>query len=142
MTRNNFTVKQQKAMRKRSKDICEAGKDGTEAFYGMAPGERCQRKAQEFDHVTADALKRTKIKDISEGLHVCKLHHDIKTNTNDKPKIAKAKRIDEAGAGITKSKQTIKTRKVLKETVDKGSSHQQYLARMAAKGKPVPRRVM
>lgn len=140
MTRNNFTVKQQKDMRKRSKDICEAGKGDTEAFYGMAPGERCTRKAQEMDHVTADALKRTKIKDISEGLHVCKLHHDIKTNTNDKPKIAKAKRIDEKGAGIKRNKQTIKTRQVLKTVAPKGSSHATWLARMAAKGKPVPQR--
>jgi hypothetical protein len=140
MARNNFTVKQQKGMRKRSKDICEAGKDGTEAFYGMAPGERCQRKAQEFDHVTADALKRTKIKSISEGLHVCKIHHDIKTNTNDKPKIAKAKRIDNAGAGVKRNKQTIPVRKALKTVTVKGSSHAQFLARMAAKGKPVPQR--
>ena len=140
MTRNDFIVKQQKDMRKRSNDICEAGKDGTEAFYGMSPGERCQRKAQEFDHVTADALKRTKIKSIDEGLHVCKLHHDIKTNTNDKPKIAKAKRIDEAGAGIVKSKQTIPQRKALKAIAEKGSSHAAYMARMAAKGKPVPQR--
>lgn len=138
--RNNFTVTQQKDMRKRSKDICEAGQDGSEALYGMATGERCQNKAKEFDHVTADALKRTKIKDISEGLHVCKVHHDIKTNTNDKPKIAKAKRIDEALAGITAPKQTIKTRPSNKAEVPKGSSHQQYLARMAAKGKPVPQR--
>lgn len=47
--RNNFTLTQQNDMRKRSNDVCEAGKDGTEAFYGMAPGERCQRMAQEFD---------------------------------------------------------------------------------------------
>ncbi len=141
MTRNNFTVKQQKGMRKRSKDVCEAGKDGTEALYGMAPGERCTRKAQEFDHVTADALKRTKIKSISEGLHVCKLHHDIKTNTNDKPKIAKAKRIDEKRAGIKRSKQTIPQRKALKEVAAKGSSHAAWLERMAKAGKPVPRRI-
>ena len=141
MTRNNFTVKQQKGMRKRSGDVCEAGKSGTEAFYGMAPGERCQRKAQEFDHVTADALKRTKIKSISEGLHVCKVHHDIKTNTNDKPKIAKAKRIDEKGAGVKRNKQPIPQRQTAKATEPKGSSHAQWLAKMAAKGKPVPRRI-
>jgi len=46
------------------------------------------------------ALKRTKIQSIDEGLHVCKLHHDIKTNTNDKPKIAKAKRIDDERHGV------------------------------------------
>lgn len=140
MTRNNFSVKQKKDMRLRSKDVCESGKGGTEAFYGMVPGERCQRKAQEFDHVTADALKRTKIKSIDEGLHVCKMHHDIKTNTNDKPKIAKAKRIDEALAGIVRPKQTIAQRKTLKAAVEKGSSHAEYLERMAAKGKPVPQR--
>lgn len=142
MTRNNFTTPQQRDMRKRSGDVCEAGKDGTEAFYGMAKGERCQRKAQEFDHVTADALKRTKIKSIDEGLHVCKMHHDIKTNANDKPKIAKAKRIDEAGAGIVRPKQTIAQRKTLKAAVEKGSSHAAYMARMENKGKRiVPRRV-
>lgn len=100
--RHNFTLTQQKDMRKRSEDVCEAGKDETEAFYGMARGERCQRMAEEFDHVTADALKRTKIISIDEGLHVCKLHHDIKTNTNDKPKIAKAKRIDAERHGVRK----------------------------------------
>lgn len=100
--RNNFTLTQQNDMRKRSNDVCEAGKDGTETFYGMAPGERCKRMAQEFDHVTADALKRTKILSIDEGLHCCKLHHDIKTNTNDKPKIAKAKRIDAERHGVRK----------------------------------------
>lgn len=141
MSRNNFTVKQQKDMRKRSKDICEAGNDGSEALYGMAPGERCQNKAKEFDHVTADALKRTKIKGIDEGLHVCKLHHDIKTNTNDKPKIAKAKRIDEAGAGISKPKQPIPSRKAVKVVKEFGTSNAAHRAAMEKLGKRiVPRR--
>lgn len=102
MTRHNFTLTQQSDMRKRSNDVCEAGKDGTEAFYGMAPGERCQRRAEAFDHVTADALKRTKIQSISEGLHICGLHHHIKTQSHDMPKIRKAKRIDAERHGVRK----------------------------------------
>jgi len=98
--RHNFTVTQQKDMRKRSQDICEAGKWETEAFYGMAPGETCKRPAEAFDHVTADALKRTKIQSIDEGLHVCGVHHHIKTQSHDMPKIRKAKRIDDERHGV------------------------------------------
>jgi hypothetical protein len=114
MTRHNFTTPQQRDIRKRSGDICEAGKFETHAFYGMAPGETCERPAEEIDHITADGLKRTHIKDIDEGLHVCKLHHKIKT-PNDKRKIAKAKRLDEARVGITRHKQTIAQRNSFKK---------------------------
>lgn len=100
MTRHNFTVRQQKDMDTRSGGICEAGKGGTEAFYGMASGETCQRKATAFDHVTADALKRTKPQSIDEGLHVCGLHHQIKTQGHDMPKIRKAQRIEQKAKGI------------------------------------------
>jgi hypothetical protein len=137
--RHNFTTPQQREIRKRSNDICEAGKFETEAFYGMAPGETCNRPAKEIDHITADALKRSKIKSIDEGLHVCKPHHAIKT-ANDRKKIAKATRLDEKRAGIVKPKQTIRQRKVLKAVAEKGSSHHAYLERMASKGKPVPQR--
>ena len=101
--RHNFTTPQQRQINVRSKGICEAGKDGTEAFYGMAPGETCDRPAEEIDHVTADALKRTRIQSIDEGLHVCKIHHKIKT-ASDRKKIAKATRLDEARVGIKRPK--------------------------------------
>ena len=101
--RHNFTTPQQREIRDRSGDICEAGKFGTEAFYGMAPGDTCHRPAEEIDHITADALKRTRIQSIDEGLHVCKIHHKIKT-ASDRKKIAKATRLDEARVGIRKPK--------------------------------------
>lgn len=105
--RNNFTVKQQKGMRDRSGGVCEAGKGETEKFYGMAPGDKCTRKATAFDHVTADALKRSKILSIDEGLHVCGVHHHIKTQTHDMPKIRKAVRIDDKSAGVKRRSRPI-----------------------------------
>ena len=101
--RHNFTTPQQRNIRARSGDICEAGKYGTEALYGMATGDICKMPAEEIDHVTADALARTRIQSIDEGLHVCKIHHKIKT-AQDRKKIAKATRLDEARVGIRKPK--------------------------------------
>lgn len=100
--RHPFTKTQMRDMRARSGDICEAGQSGTEKFYGMVPGATCDAVAREFDHVVADALKRAKPQSIDEGLHVCLVHHKIKTHGNDRPKIGKAKRIDEEAAGIPK----------------------------------------
>ena len=101
--RHNFTTPQQREINVRSEGKCEAGKFDTWAFYGMAPGDTCPMPAEEIDHITADALKRTKIQSIDEGLHVCKLHHKIKT-AQDRKKIAKATRLDEARVGIRKPK--------------------------------------
>ena len=103
MTRHNFTTPQQREIRDRSGDICEAGKFDTEEFYGMSKGQTCSMPAEEIDHITADALKRTRIQSIDEGLHVCKIHHKIKT-ASDRKKIAKATRLDEARVGIKKRK--------------------------------------
>lgn len=101
--RHNFTTPQQREIRERSGDICEAGKFETEEFYGMSTGQTCSMRAEEIDHITADALKRTRIQSIDEGLHVCKIHHKIKT-ASDRKKIAKATRLDEARVGIRKHK--------------------------------------
>ncbi len=101
--RHNFTPKQQCQIRERSGDICEAGKNKTWKLYGMAPNDTCNMPAVEIDHVAADALVRTKIQSIDEGLHVCKIHHKIKT-ASDRKKIAKATRLDEARVGIKKRK--------------------------------------
>lgn len=142
--RHNFSKKQMREMRERSKDVCEAGMGGTEAFYGMQPGERCTAKAQAFDHVTADALKRTKIKGIDEGLHVCNPHHKHKTKHHDMPKIRKAKRTDEDGAGIPKkaNHRPIPRRPKPEPVQSMGSKiMQDHRAKMAAAGKRiVPRR--
>jgi hypothetical protein len=143
--RNNFTKTQMRAMRERSKDICEAGKNGTEVFYGMAKGEKCSAKAAEFDHVTADALKRTKIKDIDEGLHVCRPHHKNKTHKHDIPAINKAKRLNENAAGVKKSKMPFPQRPKVQIVATSGTSKGEaaHRANMAAKGKRiVPRRFM
>ena len=110
-TRNNFTAKQMKAMRERSHDVCEAGKFGTFKMYGMADADSCHRQACEFDHIVADALKRTVIKSIDEGLHICKIHHKIKTTKHDYPKIAKAKRISAHNAGVKRQKAIWPSRK-------------------------------
>ena len=104
--RHNFTTPQQRQINERSHGVCEAGKFETEAFYGMAPGETCTRPAEEIDHITADALKRSRIKDIDEGLHVCRLHHKIKT-ADDMKKIAKAVRLEESKLGIKKASRPI-----------------------------------
>ena len=108
--RHNFSTPQQRNIRARSGDVCEAGKSGTEALYGMAPGDICNMPAVEIDHVAADALVRTKIQSIDEGLHVCRVHHKIKT-AEDRRKIAKAKRLDEARVGIGKVKRKWPSRK-------------------------------
>ena len=108
--RHNFTMKQQRAMAERSGGICEAGKDGTEDFYGMEPGETCSEPAKEFDHVIADALKRTKIASIDEGLHVCVGHHCTKTHEHDRPMIRKAKRVREKNQGIRPYSRPIQSR--------------------------------
>lgn len=71
--------------------------------YGGKDGKTGQRLVPgcfQFDHITADALKRTRIQSIEEGLHVCGVHHKVKTHNHDRPKIRKAKRIDESRAGI------------------------------------------
>jgi hypothetical protein len=101
--RHNFTTSQQREIRERSGDICEAGKFKTWKLYGMAPNDTCNMPAEEIDHIAADALVRTRIQSIDEGLHVCKIHHKIKT-AQDRKKIAKAKRLDEARVGIRKPK--------------------------------------
>lgn len=100
--RHEFTKKQMREMRERSKDVCEAGMGDTEKFYGMDPGERCAAEAKEFDHVVADGLKREKPQSIDEGRHVCIVHHKRKTHGHDRPMISKAKRIEEEEAGIPK----------------------------------------
>ena len=101
--RHNFTRQQGREINVRSKGVCEAGKGDTEAFYGMATGDTCDKPAEEIDHITADALKRSRIQSIDEGLHVCKIHHKIKTAA-DRKKIAKATRLDEERVGIRKPK--------------------------------------
>jgi hypothetical protein len=103
-TRFEFTITQKREMAARSHGVCEAGKEGTHKFYGMAKGDICKMPAKEFDHVIADGLKRERPRSSDDGLHVCLVHHKIKTHTNDRPKIAKAKRIRERNIGITKSK--------------------------------------
>lgn len=146
--RNNFTKTQMRDMRSRSGDVCEAGRNDTEKFYGMQPGECCTAKATAFDHITADALKRTKIKGIDEGNHVCGPHHKHKTHTHDIPKINKAKRIDEKAAGIPRkaNKQPIPQRPkpapvIAAAGTSKGEAA--HRAAMAAKGKRiVPRRLI
>jgi len=147
MTRFEFSLPQKREMRARSKDVCEAGKEGTEAFYGMAKGETCKRKAEEFDHVIADGLKREKPRSADDGLHVCLVHHKIKTHGHDRPKIAKAKRIDEKLAGITPIKTKITSRPFQSRLKPDKSTRQtegqsKHIAAMAARGKPiVPRRI-
>ncbi len=139
--RHNFTKTQMREMRERSKDVCEAGMGGTEAFYGMKPGETCQAKAEEFDHVIATAISRTKIKDIDEGRHVCRPHHKHKT-PNDVRKHNKAKRLDESGAGIKKEKKPFPQRPKPQPIAHTGTSKSEaaHLAKMAALGKRVPPR--
>jgi hypothetical protein len=105
--RFEFTKNQKREMAARSNGICEAGKFGTFKFYGMADADICHRQAQEFDHIIADGLKRQKIESIDEGLHVCGVHHKIKTHSHDRPKIQKAKNIREKLAGITNPKRPI-----------------------------------
>lgn len=98
--RYEFTKTQMRDMRARSGDVCEAGKFDTHAMYGMADADTCSRTATEFDHITATALKQEPIRSIDEGLHVCAIHHRIKTHGHDRPKIGKAKRLNERNAGI------------------------------------------
>lgn len=108
--RHNFSTPQQREIRVRSGDKCEAGKFKTWNLYGMAPNDTCSMPAEEIDHIAADALMRTKIQSIDEGLHVCKIHHKIKT-AQDRKKIAKATRLDEARVGIKRPKRKIPSRK-------------------------------
>ena len=102
--RFEFSKKQQREIRDRSGGVCEAGKFGTYKFYAMADADYCCRKAVEIDHIVADGLKQEKPRSIEEGLHVCDIHHKIKTHENDRPKINKAKRLRERGEGIKRRK--------------------------------------
>jgi hypothetical protein len=43
--RHNFTTSQQREIRERSGDICEAGKFKTWKLYGMAPNDTCNMPA-------------------------------------------------------------------------------------------------
>jgi hypothetical protein len=105
--RFEFTKTQKREMASRSNGVCEAGKFGTFKFYGMADADICHREAQEFDHIIADGLKRQRPTSIDEGLHVCQIHHKIKTHAHDRPKIQKAKDIREKRAGITNVKRPL-----------------------------------
>lgn len=108
MTRHNFTTPQQRQINVRSEGKCEAGKFWW--FYGMEQSETCDMPAEEIDHITADALKRTRIQSIDEGCHVCRIHHKIKT-ASDRKKIAKAKRLEDERFGIRKPKRAWPSRK-------------------------------
>lgn len=99
MSRYEFTLTQQNAIRARSNDVCEAGKFGTYKMYAMADADLCSRRAEEIDHIVADALARRK-PTVDDGLHVCAIHHKIKTAGHDMPRIAKAKRLSAKQAGI------------------------------------------
>lgn len=100
MPRFEFSLKQKREMAERSNGVCEAGKFGTYKMYGMADADICHRQAQEFDHIIADALKREPPRSADDGLHVCAIHHKIKTHGHDRPSIQKAKNIREKGMGI------------------------------------------
>jgi hypothetical protein len=108
--RFEFNLSQKREMAARSGGICEAGKSDVPHFYGMAKGDECKRAAKEFDHVVADGLKRERPRSSDDGLHVCLVHHKIKTHTNDRPKIQKAKRIREAEMGVVKPKVKFQSR--------------------------------
>jgi len=110
MSRFEFNITQKREMAARSNGICEAGIFETHEFYGMAEGDTCNRKAVDFDHIIPTELVQEPIRSIDEGAHVCDVHHKIKTHTNDRPKIAKAKRLRETAQGITSPKQKIKSR--------------------------------
>lgn len=110
MTRYEFTKKQKEEIRDRSGGICEAGKFETEKLYGMKPGTTCSRKAVDVDHIDADAIVQRKPQSIDEGLHVCDIHHKVKTHTVDRPKIRKVGRIKDKNEGITKPKRKIQSR--------------------------------
>lgn len=100
MTRHNFTVAQQRQMADRSGGKCEAGNGEYGAFYGLAEGVKCNNPAVDFDHITPDALKRTRIKSIDEGLHVCAACHAWKTANRDMPMIVKARHVADKQRGI------------------------------------------
>lgn len=139
MTRFEFSKTQKTEIFKRSDGICEAGKEGTEAFYGMEPGETCNLPAKEFDHVIADALKREKPRSADDGLHVCLKHHKNKTHGHDRPMIKKAKDIREKNAGVVAPKAKIQSAPFFKAAKPKGNDA--HIAAMAAKNKRiVPRR--
>ncbi len=104
-----FTKTQKREMDARSGGICEAGKWDTEKLYGMSKGQTCENAAQEFDHVVADQIARSRVT-IEDGLHVCFVHHKIKTHGHDRPAIQKIKDIREKNAGITAPKKPIPSR--------------------------------
>jgi hypothetical protein len=118
MSRFEFTVTQKREMAARSSGVCEAGIFDTHEFYAMAKGDTCTRKAVEFDHIIPTGLVQEPIRSIDEGAHVCDAHHKVKTYTNDRPKIAKAKRIREALQGITLPKKKWQSKPFNQEKFD------------------------
>ncbi len=108
--RFEFSKKQKEAIRDRSGGICEAGKFETHAFYGMAENDTCGRRAVDIDHIDCDAIVQRRPQSIDEGLHVCDIHHKIKTHSVDRPKIRKVQRIRDRNEGITKPKRKIQSR--------------------------------
>lgn len=107
--RYEFTKTQKREMAARSRGICEAGRWGTEPFYGMATGETCSKPATEFDHVTPTGLSQRPVT-AEDGLHTCSVHHKVKTHGRDRPMIQKAKDIREKNMGITGPKRKIQSR--------------------------------
>lgn len=107
--RYEFSKPQKREMAARSGGICEAGKWETEKFYGMSKGQICKNPAAHFDHVTATELSQRPVT-IDDGLHVCLVHHRVKTHGHDRPKIKKARDIREKNQGITGPKKKIPSR--------------------------------
>lgn len=91
MTRENFSRALKRAAQKRSGGRCEVHllpPDLTEIT-----GATCDRVAEEFDHVFADCLGGDA--SLENCAHLCKVHHKVKTATDQKYRAKRNKhRID------------------------------------------------
>jgi 5-methylcytosine-specific restriction enzyme A len=143
MSRKEFSKATKRAALERSDGGCEA----TGIFYGLSDGSKCFNRLSrgvEFDHILA--CSNGGDNSLANCLAICPICHRFKTKNHDTPRAAKIKRQSDKHTGVTRPKQTIGQRRVLREVVAKaagGKGHSAHEAAMEAKGKRVvPRRII
>jgi hypothetical protein len=140
MSRKEFSKATKRAANERAKDRCEA----VGLWYGLLPGQRCNAplgKGRHHDHINMEANSHDN--SLENCAAVCIPCHAYKTAKIDIPKAAKTLRTQDKHTGITRPKQTIQQRRVLREVVAKaagGKGQSAHEAAMAAKQKRIPPR--
>ena len=112
MTGCGFDKPTQRAALDRAQGLCEA----VGPWYGLPKGHRCNfpfERKKEFDHLIArsmggdNSLRNLRV--------VCKPCHGFKTTKIDTPRAAKTVRQRDKHTGVSRPKQTIKSRNTFRQ---------------------------